>query len=53
MYQIQLLKMQAHKCVREENRTSEITVLSQLIINHSKENDPTVLKKDKNQLLIL
>jgi len=41
---------QAHKCVREENRTSERTVLSQLIINHSKENDSTVLKKDKKPI---
>jgi len=41
---------QAHKCVREENRTSERTVLSQLIINHSKENDLTVTKEDKKPI---
>jgi hypothetical protein len=41
---------QAHKCVREENRTSERTVLSQLILNHSNENDPTVPKEDKKPI---
>jgi len=41
---------QAHKCVREENRTSERTVLSQLIINHSNENNPDVPKENKKPI---
>ena len=41
---------QAHKCVSEENREPKREVLSQLILNHSKQDDPEVSKKDKKPI---
>ena len=44
---------QAHKCAYEENDaygTYQRTVLSQLILNHSNQNDPTVPKENKKPI---
>jgi hypothetical protein len=40
---------EAYKCVRED-RDSERKVLSQLILNHSKQNDPDVPKEEKKPI---
>jgi hypothetical protein len=42
---------QAYKCVRDENRESKRTVLSQLILNHSKQDDPDVPKDNKKPVV--
>jgi hypothetical protein len=40
---------EAHKCVRKD-KDSERKVLSQLILNHSKQNDPDVPKEEKKPI---
>ena len=42
---------QAHKCVSEENREPKREVLSQLILNHSNQDNPTVPKEDKKPIV--